>query len=142
MTQVRHSFPKTCLSCPTTKAVHLPQGPPSFSSLSYSSPLTHLFIFPFTPISRHTFTFVLTEKSIILSSGPQVDIHSPFSSTFTFKQILGVFCHKQPDPRQNSGISSSYEDFPAGTVDKGLLANAAATGSTPGPGRSHMLQGN
>ena len=32
-------------------------------------------------------------------------------------------------------------DFPGGTVVKNLPANAGDTGSIPGPGRSHMLQG-
>ena len=29
-------------------------------------------------------------------------------------------------------------DFPGGTVDKNLPANAGDTGSTPGPGRFHL----
>ena len=33
-------------------------------------------------------------------------------------------------------------DFPGGTVVKNLPANAGDTGSSPGPGRSHMLQSN
>ena len=33
-------------------------------------------------------------------------------------------------------------DFPGGTVVKNLPANAADTGSIPGPGRSHMLWSN
>ena len=32
--------------------------------------------------------------------------------------------------------------FPGGTVVKNLSANAGDTGSSPGPGRSHMLQSN
>ena len=31
-------------------------------------------------------------------------------------------------------------DFPGGTVVKNPLANAGDMGSSPGPGRSHMLQ--
>ena len=31
-------------------------------------------------------------------------------------------------------------DFPGGTVVKNPPANAQDTGSSPGPGRSHMLQ--
>ena len=31
-------------------------------------------------------------------------------------------------------------DFPGGAVVKNLPANAGDTGSSPGPGRSHMLQ--
>ena len=33
-------------------------------------------------------------------------------------------------------------DFPGGTVVKNPPANAGDTGSSPGPGRSHMLQSN
>ena len=32
--------------------------------------------------------------------------------------------------------------FPGGAVLKNLPANAGGTGSSPGPGRSHMLQNN
>ena len=32
--------------------------------------------------------------------------------------------------------------FPGGTVVKNLPANAGDTGSSPGPGRSHMLRSN
>ena len=31
-------------------------------------------------------------------------------------------------------------DFPGGTVVENLPANAGDTGSSPGPGRSHMLR--
>ena len=34
------------------------------------------------------------------------------------------------------------EDFPGGAVVKNLPANAEDTGSSPGPGRSHMPQSN
>ena len=33
-------------------------------------------------------------------------------------------------------------NFPGGTVVKNLPANAGDTGSSPGPGRSHMLWSN
>ena len=33
-------------------------------------------------------------------------------------------------------------DFPGGAVVKNLPANAGDTGSSPGPGRSHMPQSN
>ena len=33
-------------------------------------------------------------------------------------------------------------DFPGGAVVKNLPANAGDMGSSPGPGRSHMLQSN
>ena len=35
-----------------------------------------------------------------------------------------------------------FWDFPGGAVVKNLPANAGDTGSSPGPGRSHMPQGN
>ena len=35
-----------------------------------------------------------------------------------------------------------YQDFPGGTVVKNLPANAGDTGSSPGPGRSHMPRSN
>ena len=36
----------------------------------------------------------------------------------------------------------SMRDFPGGAVVKNLPANAGVTGSSPGPGRSHMPQSN
>ena len=35
-----------------------------------------------------------------------------------------------------------FGDFPAGLVVKNLRVNAGDMGSIPGPGRSHVLQGN
>ena len=35
-------------------------------------------------------------------------------------------------------LKSKEWDFPGGTVVKNLPANAGDTGSSPGPGRSHM----
>ena len=35
-----------------------------------------------------------------------------------------------------------YRDFPGGRVAKNLPVNAEDTGSSPGPGRSHMLWSN
>ena len=47
---------------------------------------------------------------------------------------------------QNSGIFPSskiqFMGFPGGTVVKKPPANAGDTGSSPGPGRSHMLWSN
>ena len=39
-------------------------------------------------------------------------------------------------------LLKSCQDFPSGTVVKNLPANAGDTGSSPGPGRSHMPQSN
>ena len=37
-------------------------------------------------------------------------------------------------------LNNKERDFPGGTVVKNLPANAGDTGSSPGPGRSHMPQ--
>ena len=39
-------------------------------------------------------------------------------------------------------VKTSPLGFPGGAVVKNLLANAGGTGSSPGPGRSHMLWSN
>ena len=42
----------------------------------------------------------------------------------------------------NNHLLRTLQDFPGGAVVKNLPANAGDTGSSPGPGRSHMLQSN
>ena len=44
----------------------------------------------------------------------------------------------------NNMMKNEYKvwDFPGGAVVKDPPANAGDTGSSPGPGRSHMLQNN
>ena len=42
----------------------------------------------------------------------------------------------------NFGKDKKLVDFAGGTVVKNLPANARDTGSSPGSGRSHMLQSN
>ena len=39
-------------------------------------------------------------------------------------------------------LKEFYQGFPGGTVVKNPPANARDMGSSPGPGRSHMLQSN
>ena len=39
-------------------------------------------------------------------------------------------------------VQQKRRDFPGGAVVKNLPANAGDTGSSPGPGRSHMLWSN
>ena len=44
---------------------------------------------------------------------------------------------------KKQSITERYiEGFPGGTVVESLPANAGDTGSSPGPGRSHMPQSN
>ena len=40
------------------------------------------------------------------------------------------------------GVKEEERDFPGGAVVKNPPANAGDTGSSPGPGRSHMLRSN
>ena len=54
---------------------------------------------------------------------------------------------KRPGPFENGRSALTIKncpvlDFPGGTVVKNLPANARDTGSSPGPGRSHMPRSN
>ena len=42
----------------------------------------------------------------------------------------------------NKHVKNLLGDFPGGAVVKNLPANARDTGSSPGPGRSHMPRSN
>ena len=42
----------------------------------------------------------------------------------------------------NLMLKSEYRGFPGGAVGKNPPANAGDTGSSPGPGRSHMPRSN
>ena len=44
--------------------------------------------------------------------------------------------------KQRTNIKTILSDFPGGAVVKNLPANAGDTGSSPGPGRSHMSWNN
>ena len=44
--------------------------------------------------------------------------------------------------RKSRKLKVQSRDFPGGAVVKNLPANAADTGSSPGPGRSHMPRSN
>ena len=45
-------------------------------------------------------------------------------------------------PKAQATKENIDRDFPGGTVVKNPPANAGNTGSSPGPGRSHMPQSN
>ena len=45
-------------------------------------------------------------------------------------------------PKKLKSRSQIFADFPGGTVVKNPPANAGDTGSSPGPGRSHMPRSN
>ena len=58
------------------------------------------------------------------------------SFLFTNYMVKGVFLgFKYRQDKQ-------FQDFPGGAVVKNLPANAGDTGSSPGPGRSHMPRSN
>ena len=44
--------------------------------------------------------------------------------------------------QRNHHQNAQKWDFPGGAVVKNLPANAGDTGSSPGPGKSHMLRSN
>ena len=57
-----------------------------------------------------------------------------------------AICSNMDGPREyhikRSKSERERQGFPGGTVVKNPLANAGDTGSSPGPGRSHMLLSN
>ena len=71
-----------------------------------------------------------------LPGGPVV------SSAFT-AGVPGSICGRAlRSHKSHDAAKKKKKDFPGGAVDKNPPANAGDTGSIPGPGRSHMLQGN
>ena len=46
------------------------------------------------------------------------------------------------EPAKRAFLRRGFWGFPGGTVVKNLPANAGDTGSSPGPGRSHMSRSN
>ena len=53
----------------------------------------------------------------------------------------GIYQFKNLDNQVRS-VKTLFVDFPGGAVVKNPPANAGDTGSSPGPGRSHMPQSN
>ena len=64
----------------------------------------------------------------------------PWVSAPRSDNYLFIGCLLLPGVTQSSEESSKIpqEGFPGGAVVKNPLANAGDTGSSPGPGRSHM----
>ena len=78
----------------------------------------------------------------ILSSPWPIDVPPippslPLSSCGCFPSVCIYFCISSP-----LCIRTPIRDFPGGPRVKNPPANAGGTASTPGPGRSHLLQGN
>ena len=64
------------------------------------------------------------------------------SLPFIFKKLtLSPGKHKL-EVKKKKNIKTDKEGFPGGAVVENLPADAGDTGSSPGPGRSHMLQSN
>ena len=59
------------------------------------------------------------------------------NSTASIK-VTGTLVNNKPKP----SLKENCKGFPGGAVVKNLLASAGDMGSSPGPGRSHMLQSN
>ena len=53
-----------------------------------------------------------------------------------------VFISFDQIPRKEDALKHFARDFPCGAVVKNPPANAGDTGSSPGPGRSHMPRSN
>ena len=70
------------------------------------------------------------------------DSASPSLSRLTCKMGLTPPCCWVVGRIKADGSQKACRDFPGGTVVKNLPANAGDTGSSPGPGRSHMTRGN
>ena len=103
---------------------------------------------------------------VFLASFPY-DIQSIFALT-CFLYLISVIsdCIKKKKPQEGSerhnlqttgvsyieisafysllllSVTAAFQDFPGGTVDRNLLANAGDTGSIPGPGGFHMPRSN
>ena len=51
-----------------------------------------------------------------------------------------IYTHTHTHTHTRTFVKSTYRDFPGGAVVKNPPANAGVAGSSPGLGRSHMLQ--
>ena len=49
---------------------------------------------------------------------------------------------KMKEESEKAGLKLNNQNFPGSPVVENLPANAGDTGPIPGPGRSHMQQGN
>ena len=65
-----------------------------------------------------------------------------FTSLGTLSNSGSQFASRHPLDSLIHPIKKCGEDFPGGAVAKNPPANAGDTGSSPGPGRSHMLRSN
>ena len=67
-------------------------------------------------------------------------------TTITSKYKVYFFLKKAEELLQSNSVISQFKKprlgFPGGAVVENLPANAGDTGSSPGPGRSHMPRSN
>ena len=71
-----------------------------------------------------------------------VDQIWPAAYFYTSYELRMIFTFLRVVKKKKTIKNIPQRDFPGGTMVKNLPANAGDTGSSPGPGRSHMLQSN
>ena len=69
-------------------------------------------------------------------------VHSLYKTFLLLKRARGVLAEQWGQSRESEEQVYTRQDFPGGAVFKNPPANAGDTGSSPGPGISHMLRSN
>ena len=88
-------------------------------------------------ITSHLLEWLLSKRKKITSVSKDVGKREPLHTKWEFVQPL-----RKTSWRSLNKLKIELPDLPGGTVVKNPPANAADTGSNPGPGRSHMPQSN
>ena len=101
--------------------------------------------------SRQNILFYLHWSTNFISKVPIIENNSQYFPLWYHSQALGTKEDKYKFDKDSflelekhtfSTIRGDIRDFPGGAVVKNPPANAGDTGSSPGPGRSHMPQSN
>ena len=81
-------------------------------------------------------TLVLSFKKLLLT----ILVSLPFR--INFRIIVSIFTKNLREILTGHVLNLNVRGFPGGAVVKNPPANAGDTGSSPGPGRAHMLRSN
>ena len=88
----------------------------------------------------------MREKSYFNSGKSQLNLLQYFISldvlSFTYRVSPHTFHDGVPNEHSVHFLKNYFQNFPGGAVVGSPPANAGDTGSSPGPGRSHMLRSN